>query len=328
MGITSTKTCTALDQPIRDYLAHQRALGRCYRREETTLLSLRDFLVRVGSTELDLDVFERWCQLHEQLSGNVRRHRQRVARNLCLYRRRSEPSCFVPDSNRFPRPHPHQPPVIFGPDAVARMLDAAQHMAPAPGSPLRPWVMRMAVTLLYTAGLRRRELVRLTMADVDASAGVLHVRETKFHKSRWVPLSTDAKREVRAYLRQRLAPSLSPAPESPFLCNTNGGLRGYTGAGLAEGIQKLFAAAEVRGWDGRRPRVHDMRHSFAIGCLLRWYREGADVQSNLPKLAMYMGHVSIESTAYYLRWMPELAQAASERFENVFGHVVATGDVL
>ena len=299
MATTLTTVRTALDQPIRDYLAHQRALGRGYRQEEMILLSLRDFLVEASVTELDLDLFERWCRLHEQLSGNVRRNRQRVVRNLCLYRRRSEPACFVPDPHRFPRPHPHQPPVIFGPDAVARMLDAAQQMAPTSGSPLRPWVMRMAVTLLYTAGLRRRELVRLTLADVNAGAGVLHVRETKFHKSRWVPLSVDAKREVRAYLRQRLP--LNSAPASAFLCNTNGGLHGYTGAGLAEGIQQLFHAAEVRGWDGPRPRVHDVRHSFAIGCLLRWYREGADVQSNLPKLAMYMGHVSIQSTAYYLR---------------------------
>ena len=81
-------------------------------------------------------------------------------------------------------------------------------------------------------------------------------------------------------------------------------------------------AVDVHGWDGRRPRIHDLRHSFAIECLLRWYREGADVQSQLPKLAMYMGHVSIASTAYYLRWIPELAQAASDRFEASFGDLV------
>lgn len=75
------------------------------------------------------------------------------------------------------------------------------------------------------------------------------------------------------------------------------------------------------------PGIRHSRHSFAIECLLRWYREGADVQSQLPKLAMYMGHVSIASTAYYLRWIPELAQAASDRFEASFGDLVPMMEV-
>lgn len=316
---------TVLDPTIGNYLRRQRALGRGYRNEETVLLSLRCFLAQAGDLDLDLPLFERWCQSFAQLTGNVRRNRQRIARNFCLYRQRTEPSCFVPDINRFPRPHPHQPPVIFGPEAVARMLHAADQMTPTCLSPLRPHVMRMAVTLLYTAGLRRGELLRLTLADADADSGVLHVRDSKFHKSRSVPLSPSATRALRAYLRLRQTPSLQPTPASPLLCNRTRGLRGYTGTGLTGGLQALIAAAEVRGCDGRRPRVHDFRHSFAVQCLLRWYRQGADVQANLPKLSMYMGHVSIESTAYYLRWVPELAQAASHRFETAFGHLVGAG---
>ena len=102
-------------------------------------------------------------------------------------------------------------------------------------------------------------------------------------------------------------------------------MRGYTGTGLGDGIHALFRSAEVRGADGRTPRVHDFRHSFAVGSLLRWYRQGADVQSNLPKLAMYMGHVSIVSTAYYLRCIPELAAAASLRLETHYGHLITGG---
>jgi integrase len=107
-----------------------------------------------------------------------------------------------------------------------------------------------------------------------------------------------------------------------LLCHGTARCSNYTGTGLSTGLHELMDAADVRGWDGRRPRIHDLRHSFAIQCLLRWYREGADVQSQLPKLAMYMGHVSIASTAYYLRWVPELAQAASERFEASYGALV------
>ena len=78
----------------------------------------------------------------------------------------------------------------------------------------------------------------------------------------------------------------------------------------------------MRDGDGRRPRIHDLRHSFAVQALVRWYRAGADVQANLPRLAMYMGHVSIASTAYYLRFVPALAGLASERFERSFGDLV------
>jgi integrase len=87
----------------------------------------------------------------------------------------------------------------------------------------------------------------------------------------------------------------------------------------------VFRIANVFGSDGDIPRVHDMRHVFALQALLRWYRDGVDVQSQLPKLALYMGHVSIVSTAYYLKWIPALAEVASQRFEAHFGHVIDGG---
>ncbi|MET4262492.1 integrase/recombinase XerD [Bradyrhizobium sp. S3.12.5] len=255
------------------------------------------------------------------LSANTRRNRQRIVRNFCLYRRRTEPTCFVPDINRLPRRCPYAPPVIFGADEVARMLAAADRLAPTSTSPLRP----AAVVLLYTAGRRRGELLRLTLAYVDPRHGILHIRASKFRKSRIVPLSPDAARELRLYLRKRLRPPLSCSSDSPLLCNSKGRARGYTGTGLRQGIQALFQAANVCATDGRTLRVHDFRHSFAVGALLRWYQQGADVQSKLPKLAMYMGHVSIVSTAYYLRWIPQLAAAASDRLERHFGHLVTGG---
>jgi len=96
---------------------------------------------------------------------------------------------------------------------------------------------------------------------------------------------------------------------------------------LREAIQKVFRIADVRGSDGRRPRVHDLRHVFALQALLRWYRQGVDVQSQLPKLALYMGHVSIKSTTYYLKWIPAIAEEASQRFEAHYSDLI-TGDTL
>lgn len=320
--MSPTPHWSALDQVIERYLQRQRSLGRAYVHEERVIDALRRFLLKNGRVDLDQTVFETWCISQGHLAANTRRNCQRIVRNFCLYRQRTEPTCFVPDINRFPRRRPHAPPVIFGPAEVVRMLAIAERLASTATSPLRPAVMRLAVVLLYTAGLRRGELLRLTLADVDPHHGILRIRESKFHKSRIVPLSPDASRELRTYLRKRCRPPLSSAATSPLLCNVKGGMRGYTGTGLRDGIQALFRSANVHGADGRTPRVHDFRHSFAVGSLLRWYQQGADVQSNLPKLAMYMGHVSIVATAYYLRWIPELAAAASLRLETHYGYLV------
>lgn len=318
----------AINSAIEEYLTHKRALGRQYAREERILHSLREFLIHTHAIDLDQSRFEEWCNLHRELNPNTRRSHQLIIRNFCLYRQRSESDCFVPDLSLFSRRQPYRTPVLIEPEQIGRMLDLATHLSPAPGSPLRPAVMRMTIILLYTAGLRRGELLRLTLQDIELQTGVLRIRESKFHKSRLVPLSLDALEELHRYLHQRLMPNLDTRPASPLLFNCRKGrLRPYTGTGLSEGIHALFEAAGVYSADGRRPRIHDLRHSFALQSLIRWYREGVDVQSRLPHLALYMGHVSIVSTAYYLHWVPSLAALASERFERRFGHLLQGGQL-
>ncbi len=320
--MTTTISPTLLDRPITAWLAHQRALGRRYDLEEWVLNSLRKFIGRTPGQDLDQASFDRWCATFPHLASNTLLYRQRIVRRFCLHRRRKESDCFVPDPLYFARPEPFQRPVIVEPEQIAKMLMAANNMPATSGSPLRPAVYRMAVILLYTTGLRRGELLRLTLADCEPGSGVLRVRESKFHKSRMLPLSPDAHAELRGYLQKRLAPSFSKDPDTSLLINTEGGLRPYTGTGISGGIQALFKAADVKDSEGRRPRVHDLRHSFAVGALIRWYLEGADVQSNLPKLALYMGHVSIVSTAHYLHFLPKLRAIASDRFEHAFGDLV------
>lgn len=318
----SNRTATALEAGIRHYLKHFRALGRGYFNEERTLRSLTAFLAQEHESDLSADLFDAWCRTFAKLSANTRRARQLIVRKFCLYRRRTELRCFVPDVNRFARTQPHAPPMILTLAQISKLLHLSSECKPRANSPLHPRVVRLALVLLYTAGLRRGELLRLTLADVDAQAGILRVRESKFRKSRWVPLSSDARRELRRYLRYRLVRTLGLAPTSPLLCNTSRGLRSYTGTGLSDALRRLLMRAGIKDGEGRLPRVHDFRHTFAVHALLRWYRQGADVQSNLPKLALYMGHVSIVSTAYYLRWMPELQELASDRFAQSFSHLI------
>lgn len=298
------------------YLALKQALGRIYATEHNVLAHLDHFLAAQPPARSDLtaETFVQWCATLGHLTTGVRRNRMRIVRNLCLYRQRTEPRCFVPDPSVFPRSHAPLRPHFFTEQEIVRLLDAATGLRPASISPLRREVYRLALVLLFTAGLRRGELVRLTLGDYDPSEQTLLIRATKFHKSRLVPLSRDAAREMETYLVVRRR--LPYAPEAPLLCNRGRGLRPYTGGGIAQGLCQLFRSAGVRTASGQPPRVHDIRHSFAHHALLRWYRAGIDVQAKLPALATYMGHVSIISTQYYLTFLEPVAQSASDLFAH------------
>jgi integrase len=306
---------------ITRYLALKQALGRKYATERIVLAHLDTFLETHG-TEIAAESFAVWCSTIAHLSAGVRRNWMRVARNLCLYRKRSEPACFVPDPSAFPRPHEPRRPYLFTERDIVQLLRTTDGLRPTSTSPLRREVFRLAIVLLYTAGLRRGEVVRLTLGDYDPAEQTLMIRASKFHKSRLVPLSSDAVREIDAYLvaRRRLPHSV----ETPLLCNSHGGLHRYTGAGLAQGLRQLLRRAGVRTATGALPRVHDVRHSFAHRALLRWYRAGIDVQAKLPALATYMGHVSVVSTQHYLSFLEPFAEAASERFAQHCDPFVST----
>jgi integrase/recombinase XerD len=321
---------TALDASITEFVSHQRAFGRDYRTAEYHLKAFARFVARQRVADLTAKVFERWCKSVRRLSPNTRYPWQLLIRQLCLFRRRREPRCFVPDASGFARRQPPRPPVIVTPAQVLSALRAADALPPSYRSPMRQAALRIAIVLLYTAGLRRGELVHVQMADVDSQEGVLHIRDSKCHKSRWVPLSNDACREVRIYLKKRMTAAFDQAPAAPFLCHRGRGGRtqGYCGPALRQAIEQIFKLAGVQDAMGRRPRVQDVRHSFAVNALIRKYREGGDVQTHLPKLALYMGHVSIVSTAYYLHFIPEVAALAGERFSGRFSHIIDKGGVL
>lgn len=312
----------AVDNAINEFLTHKRTLGRDYRTEESILRNFRRFLRSEGCHDLDQKAFDRWCEKLDGLSANTRRSRQLVIRKFCLYRQRNDPTCYVPDPLYFARQQPYRSPVLIEPGQIAELLAEADTLTPSANSPLRGSVLRMAIVLLYTAGLRRGEVARLTVGDIDASDGIIRVRESKFHKSRIVPLSESARLELQRYLCARDQQGCSQTRDAALLCNRARGWRGYTGAGLGQGIGQLLDSACVRDTQGRRPRIHDFRHSFAVQSLIRLYQNNEDVQSKLPHLALYMGHVSIVSTAYYLHFVPTLASLASERFEQCCADVL------
>lgn len=315
---------SALGRVITRYLALKRALGFAYSLEGATLRALEAFLRTEGGPTADLRPasFTQWTHTLEHLTPTVRRNRLRIVRNLCRYRRRTEPDCFVPDPSGFPAPHHARPPHIFTPDEIARLLQATRTLAPTPHRPLRAQAMRLALVLLYTAGLRRGELLRLTVGDYDPSEQILLIRASKFHKSRAVPLSPDAVGELERYLRARRRRQLPMAAETPLLVYDATGRRAYSACRLGGLFRTLLRRTAIRTADGRLPRLHDLRHGFAVQALLRWYRQGLDVQTRLPFLATYMGHVSIASTHYYLAFVEPLRAAASARFARHCGALI------
>ena len=310
---------------INRYLAHRCALGHRNRGETSVLKALLRHVEKSDCRDLNDRCFEDWLASIKNLHPNTRRNYYQIARLFCLYRRRSEPGCFVPSSEGAAKLQPYVTPVIVEPDQIARMLAFASKLPRTVNSPLRPEAMRLAVVLFYTCGLRLGELLRLTMGDAEENDTVLRIRESKFHKSRLVPLSKSTTGELRTYLLQRRK-KFAVHPDAPLLCTRHcAPLRPYSAPGLHCAFTALFKAAGVCDDQGKLPRIHDLRHTFAVQALIRWYKEGADVQSNLPKLALYMGHVSIESTAYYLHWVPSLRSLASKRFEQKFGRLVEGG---
>jgi integrase/recombinase XerD len=316
------RTGSLLEPLITDYVALHQALGKGFDGEHRVLRELNRWLAQTGAADLTAETFTAWCKTKQHLASGVRRRHMGIVRNFCLYRHRRDPHCFVPDLLLFPAFHQPRSPYIFSKEDISRLLQVADRLDPTSASPLRAQVYRLAIVLLYTTGLRRGELVRLTVGDYAPHERTLLVRQSKFHKSRSVPLSDATVVEMNAYLDWRRRHQLPISPQTPLMWNRHHRGKAYTGAGLAQGLRHLFRLAEVRAADARLPRVHDLRHSFAVHALWRWYQADVNVRAKLPLLATYMGHVSIHSTEYYLPFIEVLAAAASERFAAHYGVLV------
>jgi len=306
------------------YVDLKRALGRRFDNPTRTLESLDRFLHKEATQYpyLNAPAFQAWRQTQEHLASGEQRDRMLQIYNFCLYRRRTEPRCFVPDPALFPRPHQRLQPYIFSEQEVARLLGAASELKRVPSSPLRPEVIRLAIVLLFTTGIRRGELLRLTLGDYNCRDLTLLIRESKFHKSRLLPVNGDIAEEMGRYLHARAQRKLLVSSDTALIGNATKGGRPYSGRNLALCLRPLLQQCSIFTPNGRLPRIHDFRFSFAVNALLRWYQEGADVGAKLPLLATYMGHVSVVSTHYYLHWVEPLRTAASERFARHYGELV------
>lgn len=220
-------------------------------------------------------------------------------------------SPFVEKGPKIPRSFE---PYIYSREELARLLDATTILE-GERSPLQHITFRVLLLVLYGAGLRPGEGLRLRCCDVDLGEHLLAIWDTKFFKSRLVPIGQHLCRMLESYRTERLRLPMPEGPRSAFFPSRTGH------AIRLKWLERIFARlrdqAGVRRLPGARwqPRLHDLRHSFAVHRLIAWYRDGADVQACLPLLATYLGHVNVSGTQAYLTMTSELLAQASQRFE-------------
>jgi integrase len=209
------------------------------------------------------------------------------------------------------RPH------IFTPEQVRHLLDTARSF-PSPRAPLRSKTLYTMLVLAYCAGLRIGELGRLDLGDVSLDDGTVTIRDTKFFKSRRLPLTESAVSALRDYLRERTRQGGRTAASAPlFWRQTRDGGGRYSRITTEALMERILRLAGLKPAAGRRgPRFHDIRHSFVAHRMMEWYRNGINPQAHLPYLATFLGHRDIYSTLVYLNTTPELLQLASERFRS------------
>lgn len=210
------------------------------------------------------------------------------------------------------RPH------VFAKAEIIQLLASARAVRPMPKNPLRPLTFEIVVSLLYSCGLRICEVIALDVGDY--AEGVLKIRKTKFGKSRLVPVSRSMREKLEGYLARRQNLGIPTEEANALIWSPYNGRPSRDFMKIA--LMRLMRKAGIKPPHGRcGPRVHDLRHSFAVHRLLDWYEQGADVQLLLPRLSTYLGHINIESTQHYLKYMPEVLAEANRRFETAFSGV-------
>jgi len=212
-----------------------------------------------------------------------------------------------------PRVTKHFQPYIYTREEISRLLESAANL---PVKTLQPHTVRMLVLTLYGTGLRCSEALHLRVGDVDLIEKVLHIRDSKFYKDRLVPFGSDLEFPLRNHVMMRRLLGHPEDAEAPFLTADDGSSLSLQLADQA--FRRLCHIAHVRRDDHDRyqPRLHDLRHTFAVHRLIAWYQSGADLGRMLPRLSTYLGHVELQHTQHYLTMTPELLQQASRRFEQ------------
>lgn len=308
-----------LGQTMQSHVDLMHSLGYRYRTGEGMLLRFDRFLQEnpALSTKSLAELVGIWSDA-EPTSSRLR-EASKVERILSKALHRLDPT--IPESKilcdvekrgvqRDRKPH------VYSDEDIGRLLCAALSL-PSPKAPLRPISIFTMLVLAYCAGLRRSEIARLKLGDVDLEQNSIDVRDTKFFKHRRLPLQPAVMAAITDYLAARKNVGAPTSRDASLFWNDKLG-KGYTCGGTWHLLVKVLRRAGLKPDSGRvGPRIHDLRHSMASHRLREWYKQGVNPESQLPYLATYLGHKNIESTLVYLHSTPELMEATSERFRKV-----------
>jgi integrase len=308
---------TPLRQSINDYLTLRRRLGVTLLETGRVLAAFATYAEDEGAAHVTTDLVLRWASCLSRVSPATLNGRVQMIRRFTQWRQLTDPRTEVPRADLLPGRYRRRPPRLYREEDIPRLLTAARHL-PSPNG-LRGRSYATLFGLLVVTGLRSSEVVALDDADVDRDEARLRIRRTKFGKSRLVPLHPSTMAALTSYqaVRDRV---VRHRPSDALFVSERGvritqGAAEYTFARVSAhiGVRPRFRAHRLgRGF----PRLHDLRHRFAIRTLVDWYRAGLTVDPLLPLLATYLGHVHVHDTYWYLEAVPELLQLATERLAD------------
>jgi integrase len=304
-----------LREHLEGYLALRRAVGFEMRAEERLL---RDFVTFVEEHEPTGTIRARlaldWaCSKAPQCGGGWQARRLTVARGFLAFLKASHPATEVPAPGLLGSAVRSKP-YVFTEQEIHALISAARCLGPARS--LRPHTVETLIGLLVSTGLRVSEAIRLQLGDVllETDLPRLEVRQTKFRKSRLVPLHHTTVKAIRGYIGRRQALGYDGLCNAFFVSERSGPL---TYGAVKGTFGTLIRRLGICGLAGeRKPSLHSLRHTFAVWRLVAWYREGADVQARLPELSVYLGHVRPRDTYWYLTATPHLLGTAAMLFEE------------
>lgn len=296
---------------VETYLAYRRRHGFELTIDATQLRSFARFADEFATEDhLTVALAAAWAQASQRTTPLTWARRIEILRGFAHFCLREDPATEIPPRGLFGPGHRRLVPHIYTEAELYALLEATHGLVPTEG--LRPATCRCVFGLLAATGLRISEALTLSAADVDLHSGVLHIREAKFHQQRLVPLHPSVTDSLRTYARRR--DRLVPRPRRDrFFLRDDG--NGVNQPGILYALQTL---CQQLGWqprgDYRRHRLHDMRHTFIVRNMLRFYEQGVDIDRAILALSTYVGHAKVSDTYWYVTGIPELMAIAAGRF--------------